>query len=85
MNEENTELSKEKKVKKEKKEKLPYKERRRLWKEAKKAKRQEQKDFYKYAPWPKRIWELYAKAPVRAIAIILILSILLYVNRQAIY
>ncbi|WP_026653459.1 clostripain-related cysteine peptidase [Butyrivibrio proteoclasticus] len=85
MNEGNTELSKEKKVKKEKKEKLPYKERRRLWKEAKKAKRQEQKDFYKYAPWPKRIWELYAKAPVRAIAIILILSILLYVNRQAIY
>ncbi|MCR5656155.1 MAG: hypothetical protein K6G06_01720 [Butyrivibrio sp.] len=68
-----------------KKEKISYKERRRLWKEAKKARRNEQKEFYRFAPWYKKIWELYLKAPARAIAIIAILAVLLFVNRQAIY
>ena len=44
-----------------KKEKLTHKEKRRRWKAAKKAKRQELKDYYQYAPWLKRVWNLYLK------------------------
>ena len=44
-----------------KKEKLTHKEKRRRWKAAKKAKRQELKDYYRYAPWLKRVWNLYLK------------------------
>ena len=44
-----------------KKEKLTRKERRRRWKAAKRAKRQELKDYYQYAPWMKRVWNLYLK------------------------
>ena len=48
-----------------KKEKLTHKEKRRRWKAAKKAKRQELKDYYQYAPWLKRVWNLYLKGFLR--------------------
>ena len=41
------------------KEKLTRKEKRLRWKEAKRARRQAEKDFYQYAPWFKRVWNLY--------------------------
>ena len=42
-------------------EKLTHREKRSRWKAAKKAKRQELKDYYRYAPWLKRVWNLYLK------------------------
>ena len=44
-----------------KKKKLTHREKRKRWKEAKRAKRQELKDYYRYAPWLKRVWNLYLK------------------------
>ena len=38
------------------KEKLTRKEKRLRWKEAKRARRQAEKDYYQYAPWFKRVW-----------------------------
>ena len=58
--------------------KLTSKERRERWKAAKKARRQEQKEYYKYAPWPVRIWSLYLKVPVIIILVICLIAVFVY-------
>ena len=39
------------------KERLTRKEKRARWKAAKRAKKQEQREYYRYAPWPKKVWK----------------------------
>ncbi len=63
-----------------KKEKLTRKERRRRWKEAKRAKRAELKEYYRYAPWGKRVWNLYLKKIVNVLLMLTILVGLVAVN-----
>ena len=53
--------------------KLTREERRLLWKDAKKKKREENKAYYQYAPWLSRVWNLYLKKPILAILIIAVL------------
>ncbi len=65
--------------------KLSRKERRKMWKAAKKDRRQQQKEYYRYAPWIRRVWGLYLKVPALILLIIAILAIVLYANRQTIY
>ncbi|MBQ8074476.1 MAG: hypothetical protein IJ237_00675 [Oscillospiraceae bacterium] len=55
------------------KEKLTRKEKRLRWKEAKRAKRQAEKDFYQYAPWFKRVWNLYLKNVAIGILVVAVL------------
>ena len=57
----------------EKKERLTHREKRRRWKAAKRAKRQELKDYYQYAPWLKRVWNLYLKGFFRGLVHLLVL------------
>ena len=61
------------------------KERCQLWKDAKKRKREEKKEFYRYAPWPRKVWGLYLKIPVAIIIVIAIMGLFIYERRQAIY
>lgn len=56
-----------------KKEKLTHREKRKRWKAAKKAKRQELKDYYQYAPWLKRVWNLYLKGFFRRLLNLVVL------------
>ena len=60
-----------------KKEKLTHREKRRRWKAAKRAKRQELKDYYQYAPWLKRVWNLYLKGFFkRLLGFVLVLALI---------
>ena len=49
------------------KEKLSRKERMARWKAAKAARRQELEDYYRYAPWTKRVWNLCLKGPIKGL------------------
>jgi len=85
-NEENKQVlsQEEEKPKKPKKEKLPRKERRKRWKAAKKARRDTEKEHYRYAPWPTRVWNLYLKKPVIGIAIFVVVLVLVAASFTAI-
>ena len=76
-NEENSQAlpQEEAKPAKPKKEKLPRKERRKRWKAAKKARRDTEKEYYRYAPWPTRVWNRYLKKPVVGIAVFLVVLV----------
>ena len=68
------------------KEKLSSGERRKRWKAAKEAKRQELREYYQYAPWTTRVWNLYLKAPIKAVlglGIVLALIGVLAVNASS--
>ncbi|MBO5544891.1 MAG: hypothetical protein J5949_09710, partial [Oscillospiraceae bacterium] len=52
---------------------LTHREKRQLWKAAKKAKRDELKEFYRYAPALKRWWMLYLWKPTAVILALLVL------------
>ena len=54
-------------------EKLTRKEKHLRWKEAKRARRQAEKDYYRYAPWFKRLWNLHLKKVFAAILVIAVL------------
>ncbi|MCR5089670.1 MAG: hypothetical protein K6C08_09175 [Oscillospiraceae bacterium] len=69
----------------EKSEKLTRRERHRRWKEARRQKWQEKKDYYRYAPWLKRVWNLYLKKPIAVLMVIAILSGVLAVNMTSIF
>ena len=69
----------------EKDSKKTRKERHQLWKDAKKRKREEKKEFYHYAPWPRKVWGLYLKIPVAIIIVMAIMGLFIYERRQAIY
>ena len=49
-------------------------ERRRLWKAERKRVRDLEKEHYKYAPLGTRVWNLYLKKPVTALAVIAVLA-----------
>ena len=69
-------------------EKLTHREKRSRWKAAKKAKRQELKDYYRYAPWLKRVWNLYLKGVFkRLLSLAIVLSVIgmLITNAPAIF
>ena len=66
------------------KEKLSLKERRKRWKAAKKAKRDAEKEYYRYAPWPTRVWHLYLKKPLTGILTCLIVLVLVAASFGAI-
>ena len=65
-------------------EKLTRKERRQRWKAAQKAKKEEKKEYYRYAPWGKRVWNLYVKKPLGILLVIVILAALVVSNYQTI-
>ncbi|MBR3174867.1 MAG: hypothetical protein IKF55_03240 [Oscillospiraceae bacterium] len=65
-------------------EKLTRKERRQRWKAAQKAKKEEKKEYYRYAPWGKRVWNLYVKKPLGILLVIVILATLVVSNYQTI-
>ncbi|MBO4903279.1 MAG: hypothetical protein J5518_10835 [Lachnospiraceae bacterium] len=66
------------------KETLTRKEKRQLWKAAKQERRQSQKEFYRYAPWPRRVWGLYLKVPVAILLVVAIIAVIIYINRRPI-
>lgn len=66
------------------KEKIKRKERRKLWKAAKKARREEEKEYYRYAPWGKRVWNLYLKKPVVSVVGFILIAVLLIASFGAI-
>ena len=61
-----------------KKEKLTRKERRLRWKAARKARREEQKEYYRYAPALIRWWALYLWKPAVVILAAVILCVALF-------
>ena len=56
-------------------EKLTRKEKRLRWKEAKRARRQAEKDYYRYAPWLRRVWNLYLKKPCGTIIVLAVIIV----------
>lgn len=59
-------------------EKLLRKERHKLWKEAKKEKRDAEKKYYQYAPFLVRVWNLYVKRVLYVVAILFIILLIVY-------
>ena len=66
-------------------EKLTRKERKQRWKAAKKAKKDALKEYYRYAPAGKRLWNLHLKKPVCVLLVLAIVFGLLAYNMSAIY
>ena len=66
------------------KEKLTRKERRQRWKAAQKARRDAEKEYYRYAPWGKRVWNLYLKKPILGILGFLLAALVLLVSFSAV-
>ena len=66
------------------KEKLTRREKQQRWKAAKKAKKDERKEYYRYAPWWKRVWNLYLKKPLGILLVLAVLGGLAAANRDAI-
>ena len=56
----------------EKPKKLRRKEKRKRWKEARRGKRAREKEYYRYAPWGTRIWNLYLKKPLGRLLVVAI-------------
>ena len=54
--------------------KLTRKERKEKWKALRRERRQAQKEYYKYAPWLVRIWNLYLKKPFCVLLVICIIT-----------
>ncbi len=66
------------------KEKLTRREKRARWKAAKKAKKAEIREYYRYAPWPKRVWHLWLGKTLRALMVLLIVAGVLAANMELI-
>lgn len=54
--------------------KLTRKERKERWKALRRERRQAQKDYYKYAPWIVRVWNLYLKKPCCVLLVICLIT-----------
>ena len=67
------------------KEKLTRKEKKARWKAAKKAKKEEQREYYRYAPPLKRAWNLWLGKTLRVILILMIIFGVIAANMPAIY
>ncbi len=68
-----------------KEEKLTRRDRRLRWKAAKRQKRLEEKEYYRYAPFFKRLWNLYLKKPARVVLVLGIVAALLAANMHEIF
>lgn len=69
----------------EKKEKLTRKEKRARWKAAKKAKKQEIREYYRYAPWPKKVWNLGLKQVLKVAFVLMLVLGVLAANMETIF
>ena len=67
------------------KEKLTRKEKKARWKAAKKAKKEELREYYRYAPPLKRAWNLWLGKTLRVILILMIIFGVIAANMPAIY
>ena len=68
-----------------KKEKLTRKEKRARWKAAKRAKKQEIREYYRYAPWPKKVWNLGLKQVLKTVLILALIFGVLTANMEVIF
>ena len=68
-----------------KKEKLTRKEKRARWKAAKRAKKQEIREYYRYAPWPKKVWNLGLKQVLKTVFILALVFGVLTANMETIF
>ena len=68
-----------------KKEKLTHREKRARWKAAKKAKKQELREYYRYAPWPKKLWNLGLKKVLKTVFILVLILGVLAANMETIF
>ena len=68
-----------------KKEKLTRKEKRARWKAAKRAKKQEIREYYRYAPWPKKVWNLGLKQVLKTVLILALILGVLTANMETIF
>ncbi len=66
-------------------EKLTRREKRARWKAAKRARKQEIREYYRYAPWPKRVWNLGLKQFLRTAFVLLLVIGVLAANMQTIF
>ena len=69
----------------EKREKLTRREKRTRWKAAKKAKKQEIREYYRYAPWPKKLWNLGLKQVLKTVFILALVFGVLTANMETIF
>ena len=69
----------------EKREKLTRREKRTRWKAAKKAKKQEIREYYRYAPWPKKVWNLGLKQVLKTVFILALVFGVLTANMETIF
>ena len=67
------------------KEKLTHKERKARWRAAKKAKKEEQREYYRYAPPLKRAWHLWLGKTLKVLLILAIIFGVLAANMDTIY
>jgi len=67
------------------KERLTRKEKRARWKAAKRAKKQEQREYYRYAPWPKKVWNLWLKKFLKVVMVLLLIVGVLAANMETIF
>lgn len=57
-----------------KEKRLSGREKKKRWKEEKRARRAQQREFYRYAPWFTRFWNLYAKKPLTVLLVIVLIA-----------
>ena len=57
-----------------KEKRLSGREKKKRWKEEKRARRAQQREFYRYAPWHTRFWNLYAKKPLTVLLVIALIA-----------
>ena len=67
------------------KEKLTHKERKARWRAAKKAKKEEQREYYRYAPPLKRAWHLWLGKTLKVLLVLAIIFGVLAANMDTIY
>ncbi|MBR7074112.1 MAG: hypothetical protein IKI39_03285 [Oscillospiraceae bacterium] len=65
--------------------KLTHKEKRARWKAAKRAKKQEIREYYRYAPWPKKVWNLGLKQVLKTVLILALILGVLTANMETIF
>ncbi|MCR5844722.1 MAG: hypothetical protein K6G66_12310 [Oscillospiraceae bacterium] len=67
------------------KERLTRKEKHARWKAAKRARKQEQREYYRYAPWPKKVWNLWLKKVLKVVMVLLIIAGVVAANMETIF
>ncbi len=68
-----------------KRERLTRKEKRARWRAAKKARKEEIREYYRYAPWPKKVWNLWLKKLLKTVLILLLVVGVVAANLETIF